>query len=134
MIGVRCCFSNPNICAMSMIIKMFLLKIYRKKKGVALSDMAAIIGMDNGNLSRIERGYASPSLDVIIAYHLLLQIPYEDLFQKNFINILSRCLHNARRLRDTLLDQLSTPEPTQQIVTLDEMIDRLHDILESYEK
>lgn len=45
------------------------LKTYRKRIGIALKDMAKIIGIDTGNLSKIEHGKMKISTEVLLSYH-----------------------------------------------------------------
>ena len=44
------------------------LKTFRRRTGFLLQDMAEIIGMNSGNLSKIETGQVTPSFEVILAY------------------------------------------------------------------
>jgi transcriptional regulator with XRE-family HTH domain len=119
---------------MCMINKMFVLKTYRRRKGIALQDMATIIGIDSGNLSKIESCKTKASVEVVISYHLLLEIPLKELFKQNFLHIVANCTENASVLRADLLNQLTSPEPSKRIIQIDNLIDRLTVLQENYGK
>ena len=105
-----------------------LLKSYRERTGVALQDMASIIGVDTGNLSKVEHSKLEPSLLVLFAYNLILKIPIEKLFKNHFPEITKRCLRNALALKDQLILEANSPNVSKRIMLLDTIIDRLVDL------
>ena len=109
------------------------LQRYRKGKKIMLKDMARIIGVNITNLSRIESGERQPSLLIIIAYHLVLQIPLELLFKKHFPAVLKECIDNAQNYKEELIDELITPDFPPLILQLDELIDHLTELEKRYE-
>jgi transcriptional regulator with XRE-family HTH domain len=111
-----------------------LLKSYRERTGIALQDMASIIGIDTGNLSKIEHGKFEPSLLVLFAYHLILKIPIERLFKNHYPEITKQCLRNALALKDQLIVNVSSPNVTKRLQLLDTIIDRLVELDNSYDE
>jgi len=115
-----------------MIHSLNYLQTFRKRIGISLKDMAFMIGMDAGNLSKIESGRKESGLNIILAYKLILAIPIEKLFKKQYPETIKKCLRNAVTLKDTLLEikQGSDKEPpnlNQRINGIDTIIDRLVD-------
>lgn len=108
------------------------LQSFRKRRGLSLQDMAFIIGIDTGNLSKIETGKRTPSLMVALSYHAILDIPIETFFKNNFGDILNYCLRNALILKDKCVGELSTPKIDERIMLLDAIIDSLIDQEKKY--
>ena len=117
-----------------MIKQIHYLQRYRKGNGVLLKEMARIIGVDSGNLSRIEAGINTPNIHIIIAYHILLKVPIENLLKKHFPEITKNCIANATALKDEMLAQLTTPDIPPNVMRLDKLIDRLENIEKFYGK
>jgi len=104
------------------------LKTFRKRTGISLQDMAVIIGIDTGNLSKIENQKAEPSILVLIAYHLILDIPQKQILKNHFFDITKDSLRNALSLKDNLLSQMTKPNISHQIILIDTIIDRLSEL------
>jgi len=111
-----------------------LLKSYRERTGVSLQDMANIIGIDAGNLSKVEHGKIEPSMTVVLAYHLILKIPIEKLCKYYYPDITKNSLRNAIAVQDNLMSQRSAPHITKRITQADTIIDRLVALDTSYGK
>ena len=59
------------------------LRLVRKRTKLTQIDMASILKTpDFANISRWEQGLKTPSLDILIGYHLLFDIPIESLFER----------------------------------------------------
>ncbi len=101
------------------------LKTFRKRTGLALQDMASLIGIDTGNLSKIENGKSESSVRVLLAYHLILKIPIEQLLKNHFSEVIKDSLRNAIALKDRLLNAMTEPNISHQIILIDTIIDRL---------
>jgi DNA-binding XRE family transcriptional regulator len=101
------------------------LQSYRKRTGISSKDMAYIIGIDSGNLSRMEAGKREPSLLVIIAYHSILNIPINKLFKLQFSETTTNCLRNVISLKDRLLSEMETPNIDHTVILIDTIIDSL---------
>jgi DNA-binding XRE family transcriptional regulator len=104
------------------------LQTYRKRTGISSKEMAAMIGIDTGNLSKMESGKREPSIWVLIAYHVILKIPIEKLFKNQFKDVLSVCLQNSTTLKDQLLEEMTTPNLSHTVVLLDAIVDRLTEL------
>ena len=52
-----------------------LLKSYRERTGISLQDMATIIGMDIGNLSKVEHHKLDVNILILFSYHIILKNP-----------------------------------------------------------
>ena len=101
------------------------LQSFRKRRGVSLQDMAFIVGIDTGNLSKIETGNRNPSLTVILSYHAILDIPIESFFKNHFGEMINYCLRNAIVLKDRCIEELTSPNIDKRIIQLDSVIDSL---------
>ena len=57
------------------------LRMYRKRSPLLQSDVAHVLGLqDYSIVSRWEQGERRPSIDMLLAYHLLFDMPVETLF------------------------------------------------------
>lgn len=109
-----------------------LLKSFRERTGISLQDMASLIGMDTGNLSKVEHGKLEPNISILFAYHLILKIPIEKLFKNHYPNVIKNCLRHGLALKDKLLEAMETPHIGKRLILLDTIIDRLVALDESY--
>lgn len=110
------------------------LKTFRKRTGITLSDMSEIIGIDTGNLSKIESGQREPNLKVILGYCSILKIPIERFFKNQYTQLIKECYDNVSELKDRILNAMETPNISHRIILLDVVIDRLADLKTTYEK
>lgn len=108
-------------------------KRYRKSKNVPLKEMARILGVDTGNLSKVESGKLMPSIYHMIAYHVILNVSTKQLVKKHYPIITKECLRNAIAYKDERMDELESPEITKEIIRLDTIIDRLEKADKSYD-
>lgn len=109
------------------------LKHFRDRTGFSLQDMASVIGMQPGTLSRIESGMISPGIEVMFAYHLILKIPLTKLFKEHIKEIISNCLAYSLELKEHLLDQKSSASIHKRLSLLEIIIDRLKELQGQYE-
>lgn len=66
-----------------MIIQHNFLRLHRKRSRLTQSDIAFILDLaDYSNISRWEQGVHKPSIEVLLVYHLLFDIPIESLFER----------------------------------------------------
>ena len=115
-----------------MLNALHLLKSYRERTGVSLQDMASIIGIDTGNLSKIEHRKLEPNILVLFSYHLILKIPIEKLFKNHYPEITKTCLDNAEGLREKLMDGMTSPHIDKRLMLVDTIVDRLTELDGSY--
>lgn len=117
-----------------MLNALHLLKSYRERTGIPLQDMASIIGIDTGNLSKIEHGKLEPNILVLFSYHLVLKISVEKLFKNHYPEITKACLGNAEALREKLMEGMTTPHIDKRLMLVDTIVDRLTELHDSYGK
>lgn len=110
------------------------LKTFRKRTGISLTDMSEIIGIDTGNLSKIESGDREPNLFVILGYCTILKIPLERLFKNHYQEMLQNSYDNVIALKDRILSEMESPNINHRIILLDVIIDRLAKLQEDHEK
>ena len=110
-----------------------LLKSYRERTGVSLQDMATLIGIDTGNLSKVEHGKLEPNITILFAYHLILKIPIERLFKNHYPEITKNCLRNGMKLKDRLIEKMKAPHIDKRLILIDTIIDRLVELDNNYE-
>lgn len=111
-----------------------LLKSYRERAGVSLQDMATMIGMDDGNLSKVEHGKLQASMTIVLSYHIILNIPIEKLFKHHFSSITKECLRGGLLVREKLMENMKTPNIDHRLGLLDTIIDRLVELDTNYGK
>jgi len=109
-----------------------LLKSYRERTGLSLQDMASIISIDIGNLSKIEHGKLEPNIIILFSYHLILKIPIEKLFKNHYPEITKNCLRNGIALKDKLLEEMKAPHIDKRLILVDTIVDRLVELDNSY--
>lgn len=117
-----------------MTTTLHLLKSFRERTGVPLQDMASIIGMDSGNLSKIEHHKLEPNIYILFSYHILLKIPIERLFKNHYPEIIKNCLRHALALKDRLIAEIKAPHIEKRLILVDTIIDRLLDLDKNYAK
>lgn len=110
-----------------------LLKSYRERTGVSLQDMATIIGIDTGNLSKIEHGKLDANILILFSYHLILKIPIERLFKNHYPQVTKNCLRNGLGLKNKLIEAMDSPKISHRLILLDTIIDRLVALDNGYE-
>ena len=108
-------------------------KRYRKSKNVPLKVMARLLGIDTGNLSKMESGKLTPSIYHMIAYHVILNVSSKSLVKKHYPIITKECLRNAIAYKDELLEELESPDIPKDVIQLDTIIDRLVEADSNYE-
>lgn len=85
------------------------LRTYRKQTHITQSDIAFLLNKENGsNLSRCEKGKRSPSIEMIMLYHLLfdtsivlLLSKQRDVTKQNLINRVSLLIENLKQQEST---------------------------------
>jgi len=117
-----------------MINASHLLKGHRERTGISLQDMATIIGVDSGNLSKVEHGKLEPSIIILFSYHLILKIPVEQLFKNHYPEITKNCLKNGEVLKEKLLNEMKAPHIDKRLILLDMILDRLSELDTAYAK
>jgi transcriptional regulator with XRE-family HTH domain len=66
-----------------MFIQQSFLRLVRKRTELTQIDIASILKIsDFANVSRWEQGLKIPSIEILLSYHLLFNIPIESIFEK----------------------------------------------------
>ena len=90
----------------------FDLRSFRKKTDITQTDMGFIMNLpDYSNISRCEKGLRRPSTEMLLAYHLLFEIPFEHLFQELKESL---CANMIPRI-GLLIHELKKQEPTRKL-------------------
>lgn len=80
-----------------------LLRTYRKRTELSIEDVSMLLNMhDSSTLSRCERGYRKPNLEIIFTYHLLFEVSIEKLFENEMKYTFGKISKNI----DPLIEEL----------------------------
>ncbi|MCE1168996.1 MAG: helix-turn-helix domain-containing protein [Sphingobacteriia bacterium] len=105
-----------------------LLRTYRKKTELSIEDVSRLLGMpDSSTLSRCERGYRKPNLEIIFTYHILFEVSVEKLFESEMKYTYARIALNIEPLIEDLMKQELTKKVEAKIEylnSLKELIDK----------
>lgn len=83
-----------------------LLRTYRKKTELSIEDVSQLLNMrDSSTLSRCERGYRKPNLEIVFTYHLLFEVSIEKLFENEMKYTFKKIAKNIDPLIENLQGQ-----------------------------
>lgn len=103
------------------------LRTYRKQTQITQSDIAFLLGKeDNSNLSRCEKGRRSPSVEMIMVYHLLFNTPVLSFFTNQREAVKQNLILRIKELVENLKQQDSTENIQSRIEHLNRVINRLN--------
>jgi DNA-binding XRE family transcriptional regulator len=89
-----------------------LLRTYRKKTELLIDDISYLLSMkDSSTLSRCERGWRKPSLEIIFTYNILFQVSVEKLFENEVKDTLRKIAQNI----DPLIGILTKQDLTRKV-------------------
>lgn len=89
-----------------------LLRTYRKKTELSIEDVSHLLKMqDSSTLSRCERGYRKPNLEIIFTYHILFEVSIEKLFENEMKYTFKKIAQNI----DPLIEELKKQDPTRKV-------------------
>jgi len=108
------------------------LKTFRRRTGFLLQDMSDIIGTTCSNLSKIETGQSIPSINVVLAYHLVFKIPIERLLKNHIKESLHELLLSSEALEQRLLDEKASKGIYKRLELLKIIIERLKEMNRHY--
>tara|TARA_R100000789_G_C2959227_1_gene137388 strand:- start:238 stop:582 length:345 start_codon:yes stop_codon:yes gene_type:complete len=104
----------------------------RKSHHLKLKDLAHILAIDPGNLSRFEAG-SLQNPKALVGYHTLFNLSIQSsitqVFDGGFKYLLDRCL----QLYHIILDAPITPKNTHRLNGLKDIISRLESLQKEYE-
>jgi transcriptional regulator with XRE-family HTH domain len=79
------------------------LRTYRKNTYITQNDIAALLELeDNSLISRCEQGVRSPSLEMVLLYHLVFDIPMLTLVANQISHVKEQLVIRLARLIDDL--------------------------------
>ncbi|MBO6515114.1 MAG: helix-turn-helix transcriptional regulator [Bacteroidia bacterium] len=96
----------------------------RKKNHLQLKDVAKLIGIDPGNLSRQESGASSPTVATILGYSILFDQPLNILFKDSFTFMSDTLIDNATLLKEELQGH-SNAKSGYRLASLEKIMNRL---------
>ena len=102
------------------------LRSSRKKTDITQSDMGFLMQLsDCSNISRCENGDRRASLDMLLVYHLLFDIPLLPLFEVRKDNLIEDLIVRVTDLLQQLRREKETPKIKGRIAFLTEALTRL---------
>lgn len=89
-----------------------LLRTYRKKTELLIEDVSQLLNMqDSSSLSRCERGFRKPNLEIIFTYHLLFEASIEKLFENDMKYTFKKIVKNI----DPLISRLKQQDHSRKV-------------------
>ncbi|HEY5591320.1 MAG TPA: helix-turn-helix transcriptional regulator [Paludibacter sp.] len=89
-----------------------LLRTYRKRTELSIEDVSHLLNMpDSSTLSRCERGYRKPNLEIIFTYHILFEVSVENLFENEMKYTFRKIAKNI----DPLMEELKNQDMTRKV-------------------
>lgn len=99
---------------------------YRKDANLPLHDVAYLLNMDKGNLSKIERGQRFAHPRTILLYHILFKAPLINLFSEQLELLKEMLLLRSQKLiKELQIHQ--PPKSTQRIAYIESFVNSLTD-------
>ena len=93
-----------------MINKTNFLKMYRKQSSIPQQDIAYLLNIDSGNLSRYEKCQRQPTPEIILAYHILFEASLIDLFHQQYKLLIINLISRSKKL----IEQLKIEQPPKR--------------------
>ncbi|HZK68587.1 MAG TPA: helix-turn-helix transcriptional regulator [Paludibacter sp.] len=89
-----------------------LLRTYRKRTELSIEDVSRLLNMeDSSTLSRCERGYRKPNLEIIFTYHILFEVTVEQLFENELKHTYVKIAKNI----DPLIEELKNQDASRKV-------------------
>lgn len=109
-----------------MHIQQNFLRLVRKRTQLTQIDIASILKIsDYANVSRWEQGMKHPNVEVLLVYHLLLNVPIESLFERQKQELKSIIIPRIRERIDYLKTAETDAKIQERIRYMDSIITRL---------
>jgi len=90
------------------------LKMYRKQSGIPQHDIAYLLNIDSGNLSRYEKGQRKPTPEIILTYHILFGASLNDLLHYQHKEVTENIITRSRKL----ITQLNIEKPPKSNIRI----------------
>jgi len=102
------------------------LRVYRKRSWLTQSDIAFLMKLPGyTNLSRCEKGQRTPSIEMILIYHILFNTPIEFFFQKQKLFLQEEMLSRIKQLIEDLRPHDKIPKVQRRITFLRSSLTKL---------
>jgi transcriptional regulator with XRE-family HTH domain len=102
------------------------LRLYRKRSPLTQADIAYLMSLsDYSNISRYEKGQRTPSIELLLVYHLLFAKSIESFFEHQSEIILSNLLERIEPLISQLKNEGNVQNNTSRIKFLEQVLIRL---------
>jgi transcriptional regulator with XRE-family HTH domain len=110
----------------AMLIQQNFLRIVRKRTQLTQVDIASILKIsDFANVSRWEQGLKTPGVEILLAYHLLFDIPIESLFDRQKHDLKEAIVPRIQERVAYLKGLESDPKTRSRIDHLGSILNRL---------
>lgn len=97
----------------------------RAQSPLTQTDIATLLGRGNGGVSQMELGKVSPTLPLLLIYHLLFSTPIETLVQGYREHMRLHLIENLPKCIQALKDRSQTPMLEHRIKHLEDTLIRL---------
>lgn len=101
------------------------LKQVRKNLNLSLQDTAYLLGTDVSNLSKYEYGKMTPSVRVVIGYHLITKTPLHNLIKHHVAGVHATLIDRV----NILLSKTDGESPTEKTLHRRETLQQILEIL-----
>jgi transcriptional regulator with XRE-family HTH domain len=108
----------------TMIKKINSLSQFRTDANITLNDVAYLLNIDTGNLSKIEKGVRKPSIRIILLYHILFDASLIQLFAEEFKTFQEHLKSRSQKLI-TQLKIEQPPKSSNRIEYVNSFVNRL---------
>lgn len=102
-----------------------LLSHYRKDANLPLHDVAFLLGIDKGNLSKVERGMRQANPNIYLLYHMLFGVPLNELFDEQMSLLKDNISIQSQKLVDELKAH-QPPKSNQRIQFIESFVNNLN--------
>lgn len=98
----------------------------RKRNGISQRDIGYLLNLpDYTSVCRWEQGQRKPTIEMILLYHLLFDVPIETLFEQQRDSLIEDLIVRIGRLLKVLQEVVPTPRVKWRIAVLTRALARL---------
>jgi transcriptional regulator with XRE-family HTH domain len=88
------------------------LRAFRKRTDLKQSDISFLLNQpDYSSISRCEKGHRNPSIEILLLYHLLFNVPIDSLFERQKDDLNEDLIVRI----DLLIKELQQLEPSRKV-------------------
>ena len=104
--------------------KINLLADLRTAAGIQLRDLAYLVGIDQGQLQKMEESGRDPSVKIILIYHMLFKARLEDMCAELYAHLHAQLLERSETLI-TNLERQQSPKSIHRIKSISKIVNSL---------